>query len=248
MTRSPGLRVVRAADQFTGAALPAFERAGKLARPGDATHRGLLMIAVTLARFAVRACSPPGSNALLLEGLDLTEGWAERGNDPERLARLRNDAFNSVVAVERKTVEAVASATKQLARGAPTLLDEHADLVVCRYAGLAANYAAGAALLTMDAVREPERVIGVPQQISGALAYQRVGLGPARSPELRASACEQAEWEHERQGAPPGHGVGGIAIQLFHEYLGARWKDQSDAERARADEFCRWALGPSLLD
>ncbi len=228
--------------------VPSLERAAKLARVGDPDHRGLVYLGVTLARFAVRACSPPGSHAPILAGLDVAEAWAAGAAEPSRVARARSEAFSAVIAVERKTVDAVRAASAHLPHGKHTLIDEHADLVVLRYAALAASYASGAALLVLDAVADPAQVIPIPQQVAGALAYQRVGLGAARSQDLRAAACEQAEWESERQGAPPGHGVGGIAIQLFHEFLGARWKDHSDAERTRMDELCAWALGNRAAD
>ena len=33
-----------------------------------------------------------------------------------------------------------------------------------------------------------------------------------------------------------------LALQIFHEYLGVRWKVLHDAERAYLDEFVNWAL------
>ena len=101
----------------------------------------------------------------------------------------------------------------------------------------------GAALLTLDAVDEPARASDVPQQVAGALAYQAAGLGPARSSALRVHAVEQAEWESEREGAPAGHTPGALAVMLFHEFLGAYWKQYIDGQRAHFDEFVLWALG-----
>jgi hypothetical protein len=73
-------------------------------------------------------------------------------------------------------------------------------------------------------------------------AYQATALGAARHGEFRARAWEQAEWEAAREGALADHGVEGLALQVFHEYLGARWKSYADAERAAGYAFIEWAL------
>jgi hypothetical protein len=124
----------------------------------------------------------------------------------------------------------------------PSAIDAHADGVVVRYAGLGTYYAAGAALFVLDAIATPSHAVGVGQQAAGALAYHKTGLGPARSGELRARAWEQAGWELERPGSADGHGQGALAVQLFHEFLGAAWKDSSDAGRVYFGELTEWAL------
>ncbi len=43
-----------------------------------------------------------------------------------------------------------------------------------------------------------------------------------------------------------GHGAGALAVQLFHEFLGAAWKDVSDAQRLQYFELIDWAM-PSEL-
>jgi hypothetical protein len=155
----------------------------------------------------------------------------------------RADAFALLTAAELRAVESVrAMPARRPSR--PTLLDPHADAIVQRYVGLAANYAGGAALLTADAVGETSMAASVFQQAAGAIAYQAVALRSARSVELRELACKQAEWEVDRPGAPPGHAAAALAVQLFHEFLGAQWKDYSDAHRAYLFDFASWALSP----
>lgn len=223
-------------------ATPALERAARTCGAGDATHRGLVHLAAELARHAVRACTPPSAHADLWAPLAVSEEWAAGRADELAVRKARSDAFAATVAVERRTVEAVRSMLAGAVRKKVTLLDEHADKVVVRHAGLAAAHACGAALLALDAVSSPADAALAPQQVAGALAYRSTALGIARSPQLRERACELAEWETGRQGTPPDHGAGALAIQLFHEFLGARWKDVSDGERLALLELAGWAL------
>lgn len=219
-----------------------MERAAKLASVGDRSHRALIFTCESLARHALRACCPPGSFEPLLAALELARAWANNPGETGAVRKARNDAFNAIVAAERRTVSAIRASLAARPRKKKTQIDAHADASVVRYAGLAANYACGAALLTLDAVEAPPQSSLVPQQVAGALAYQAAGLGPARSSDLRANACEQAEWEEEREGAPEGHSAGALAVMLFHEFLGAYWKQYSDAQRAHFDVFVTWAL------
>jgi hypothetical protein len=239
--RAPSLRLVPPNEELRGVAPRALERAARLCSPGDATHRGLLCIGATLARRGLSICAPPGARAPVLAALEVGEAWANGQAGEHVVAKARSDAFNAVIAVERRTIDAVRTAGLSAAKKR-TLIDAHAESVVVRYVGLSANYASGAALLVLDGVADPTQLGPVAQQVAGAIAYQSAGLGPARSADVRASACEQAEWEAERQGAPEGHGVGALAVQLFHEYLGSYWKDRSDAQRAYFAEFIEWAL------
>ncbi len=240
--RRPSLRLVPATEELRGVAPRRLERAARTCSPGDAAHRGLVYVTATLARRGLAICSPPGARAPVSAALDMAEGWAGGRASEQAVAKARSDAFNAAAAVERRTIDAVRAAGLSQDKK-KTLLDAHAESVVVRYVGLSTNYATGAALLVLDGVADPAELALVAQQVAGAVAYQSAGLGPARSADMRASACEQAEWEAERQGAPEGHGVGALAIQLFHEYLGAYWKDQSDAQRAYFGEFIEWALG-----
>jgi hypothetical protein len=241
-TRPFSLRIVDPAAELTGVAPAIMERSAKLASVGDRSHRALIFLCATLARYGVRACLPRGACEPVLAGLVVAEAWARDEVDALPVRKARSDAFNAVMAAERRTVEAVRASLTVLNRKKKTQIDAHADVVVLRYAGLAANFACGAALLTMDAVDTPSKASNVAQQVAGALAYQAAGLGPARSSEFRASACEQAEWESEREGAPEGHSAGALGVMLLHEFLGAYWKQYSDAQRVYFDEFIEWAL------
>lgn len=240
--RSPSLRVVSPDQELRGIAPHPLERAARSCSAGDATHRGLVFVAAALANRGLAICSPPGARAPLVAALEVAEAWAHGRANEHAVAKARSDAFNAVVAVERRTIDAVRAAGLSPGKK-KTLIDAHAESVVVRYVGLSANYASGAALLVLDGVEDPVQLVYVVQQVAGAIAYQAAGLGPARSADARATACEQAEWEAERQGAPEGHGVGALAVQLFHEYLGAYWKDRSDAQRAYFAELIEWALG-----
>jgi hypothetical protein len=240
------LRVVDPQDQLEGIAPALMERAAKTCAPSDPVHRALLFASSTLARYGVTSCVPPSAHAPILTALDAAEAWAAQPSDPRAVRKARSDAFAAVVAAERRTADALRASFENFVHKPHTVIDEHADAVVVRYAVLAANYACGAALLTLDAVDAPRLSPRVPQQVAGAIAYRSAGLGPGRSGELRAAACEQAEWEKDREGAPGGHGGGALAIQLFHEFLGASWKDHSDAQRVYLGDFVEWALGPLM--
>lgn len=238
------LPLVGSTEVLRGTAPAVLERAARSCRVGDDAHRGCLFTAAAVARYALLGCLPPSARPLPLEALDLAEAWARSEVDLTRVKRARSMAFNATAAAERRALSAVATQVNA-SRAAATALDPHADQVVLRYVGLGAYYAIGALLQTLDAVVDPALAAQVPQQAAGALAYQFCGLSAARSPELRAAACRQAEWESERQGAPDGHPTLAIAVQLFHEFLGAHWKDHSDARRAYFDDFIVWSMGPS---
>jgi hypothetical protein len=240
------LRIIDPKAELTGVAPALMERAAKLASVGDRSHRALIFLCAALARYTVRACSPKGASEPVLCALDSAEAWASEKLDAHAARKARSDAFNAIIAVERRTKGAVRASLSMMDRKKKTQIDQHADATVLRYAGLAANYACGAALLTLDAIDTPSHASLVPQQAAGALAYQAAGFGPARSSDLRASACEQAEWEAEREAAPEGHSSGALAVQLFHEFLGAYWQQQSDGQRAYFDDFIKWALAETM--
>jgi hypothetical protein len=236
--------VVDPQDQLEGIAPALMERTAKTCAQADRAHRALLFASSTLARYGVRACVPPSAHAPMLAALEAAEAWAAEPSEPRLVRKARSEAFAAVMAAERRTADALLASFASFVHKPHTLIDAHADSVVVRYAVLAANYACGAVLLTLDAVEAPRLAARVPQQVAGAIAYRSAGLGPGRSGELRAAACEQAEWEKDRQGAPEGHGSGELAVQLFHEFLGASWKDHSDRERIYLGDFVEWALAP----
>ncbi len=239
---SRALPIVAPGEELSGSGPERLERLARRCRPGDDVHRAILFATATLARHGVARCIAPGAQPLLVPALDLAEGWARGHTDERSVLKARSDAFNACPAIERKTIEAVAALSLE---DSGTAIDAHAAAIVLRYAGLAAYQASVASLLVLDAVRSPAAAVAVPSDVAGALGYQLSALGVARSTKIRRAAWDKAEWELERQGAPPGHGREALAIQLFHEFLGAAWKDHSDAYRAYFTEFLDWALAPA---
>ncbi len=247
MTVSRSLRslpIVLPTDQLEGQAPVAFERAARQARAGDATHLGLTAIACTIARFTLAGAAPPGARKPVLDALVTLDEWLRGTGSEHAVKKARSDAFAAAPWVEERTLDAVRASLGTQKQH--TAIDAHADAVVLRYVGLGAYYAVSACVLALDTASDPAAAIGVPRQAAGALAYQQSGLGLGRSQTVRARALEQASWEAERPGAPAGHGEEALAIQLFHEFLGAHWKDHSDAQRAYFADFITWALPARL--
>jgi len=243
LTRLP---LVAPSDSLSGVAPIAFERAALAAARGDLRHRGLVRIAAVIARDAVLTCIPPSASSPALEALAVAERWA---NDPQiAVDESRKRAFAAISTFEQSTARALESALEQLAKKQSTPIDPHADRVVVRWAALGAHYAGSTVVLTLDGISEPRELAAIPQQAGGAYAYFNVGAGAARNPELRARAFEQAEWEAERFSDRSSHAKESLALQYFHEFLGAHWKDVSDAARARYFDFAEWASGPVSLN
>ncbi|MCA9626379.1 MAG: hypothetical protein KC766_01880 [Myxococcales bacterium] len=236
------LRIIHQGEEITGAAPLPIERAAKICGRGDQTHRALVALCVTLADYALRQSMPPGANRPLLDQLSVAHAWVQGKVDVEATRKARSEAYTAIVAAEKRTTEAVTESLKLMKRKAETGLDRHATTVVLRYAALGANYAAGCAVMTLDAIDDPGRSLNIVTQAAGAVAYQRMALGPALGSELRAAAWGQAEWEASRPGASEVYPAGALAVQLFHEFLGCQWKDQSDGLRAYFEAFTDWAL------
>lgn len=168
------------------------------------------------------------------------------GHTPFRQIRdLRAALFSATIATEQKVQATMASAFATQPRRDMTSLDAHADQVVQRYLGLSLHYAIGAALLVVDGTKDATRLLDVPGEVAGAIAYKQVALGAARSPELRNAALSQATWEHRRVVGSAGHSEASIGVQLFHEYLGVHWKNHVDAQRLYLEEFLVWAFDPT---
>ncbi len=247
--RASRLRVVAEGEQLTGVAPVLLERAARTCLVGDRTHRAVLRTTALLARHGLEASVPDAVRGPLLAALGLALDWADAAEagapqSASALRKARSEAFASVVAVERATAREVERQLTTLARATKTALDPHADEVVLRFVLLGANFASGAALLVLDGVERPPLLAGVPQQVAGALGYSAVGFGAALGPSLRRRAVERAEWEAARPAAPTSHDERALAVQLFHEFLGGAWKDQSDGHRLRLAEFVDWALEP----
>ena len=248
MGKPRALPLVPTSEQLTGAAPAAFERALGRVSPGDAIHRGLLHLCRTIALHSVELCAPPTARLPVLHALDALDGFITGQRDASTVSKARAELFSSLAPLERATADAVRAslAREPRASSQATPLDPHADAVVVRYAALGAHYAASAALIALDAVSAPRDAAQIPTQAAGAAAYRFVGLGRARSQKLRQHALEQAKWEGERPGSATEHGANALAIQLFHEFLGAAWKDVSDAQRLQYFELVDWALPPGL--
>jgi hypothetical protein len=62
-----------------------------------------------------------------------------------------------------------------------------------------------------------------------------------RNPAFQAAALEQARFESARSPRQEDTPLGALELQVFHEYLGARWRAHGDQERRASDEFIGWA-------
>jgi len=234
------LNVVDPGDVLSGVAPVAFERAGKLCAAGDATHRGLLRIAVQIAEHGVRRIVAPSGRTTLAAGLGAASDWAAHDSDLKQVQRQRSECFAALAAIETATLRAVrASVTAPPGRATP--LEAHAETVVWRYLRLAVRLAVEAVVLTLDGVTTPPQLAAVMQHVAAARAYQTTALGAARQPEFRLRAEQQAVLEAEQLG-DASHAPEVLALQIFHEYLGVRWKVIHDAERATIDEFVSWGM------
>lgn len=233
------LRLVRSEDTLTGSAPLALERAAKRCVAGDATHRGLLRVAAVVARHGLRRVVAPSARPPLVEALETVEAWANGTGDLKRVRRKRAECFGQARATEETTLKAV-RVSLQRPNESKSQLSTHAESVLWRYLRLAVRLAVDSVVLTLDAATEPPKLAETVQQIAGALAYQATALGAARQVELMTSAEEQAHFEvHELGGSQ--HAPQLLALQVYHEYLGVRWKVLHDAERAYIEQFVDWA-------
>jgi hypothetical protein len=206
-------------------------------------HRGLVHISVTLARHGIRRVIAPSARPPLLEALGVALAWMANELELKPVRHARSLCFALVPEIQRATLEAIRASMAQ-ASASEHQLDAHAEGVVWRYVSLSARLAQDAVILTLDGVTKPEALAPIVQQVAAARAYQAAGLGAARQPELRERAREQAEFECLEQ-LSVGHAQDMLALQLFHEYLGVRWKVLHDAERAYIDSFVDWAMAGS---
>lgn len=206
---------------------------------GDRTHRGLVFLTVHFATLGVRSCLAPSGREPALNALLRAESWAHAQDSATGLTPIRAQTYSALNVMVQKTWDAVKpSLHRPVSRGTP--LDVHADHVVRRYVGLAATYAVGACLTILDGVHTPALLVQAPEQVAGALAYQRVGLGVCRSEELRRRALEAATWEAEHSVTPSQDGA--LSVQLFHEYLGSAFNDIKTAISIQFGDFIHWAL------
>ena len=236
------LPLVAAGEELSGEGPVEFERLARSLQPASDDHRGIVHLVVTLARDAVRGSVPPSAAKTLQDALDVAESWARREVNASAVRNARATAFAALPIVEKAAVTAVEKVLAQSPVDA-TALTRHADHVVLRYVSLGAHFATSATCHALDAIEQPEAALEVARDVIGARSYQKAGLGAARSAEFRARSLEQATWEASRETSrtlhPP---VDALAPQIFHEYLGARWRVLAMAERATTEDFIRWAL------
>lgn len=233
------LQVVDPNHELRGLGPPAFERLARAAEEGSPAHRGLVAICTTLASRAVSACLPPSAQVEVIAALETSRLWIRGDASAGEVKSARARCFQAVSGIEEITSQAVARAKSHLGRGAASPLDLHADHVVDRYARLAAHFSVSAVCHSLDAIESPSAALEVLGDVEGARAYQLSGLGSARHPAFRKAAWDQAEWEASR---PPRSDPAVLAVQVFHEYLGGRWRRHADALRHETESFLSWAL------
>jgi hypothetical protein len=240
------LKVISDEERLEGKSPLEFERIARLAEVGSDDHRGLVHIALTLASRTVATAVPPSAQVELTCGISAARLWLDGKASEAEIKKTRARCFQAVGGIEGLTAQAVRKASQQLASSSSQpALDHHADHIIERYARLSAHFATSAVCHVLDAIVDPKHAPEVLQDIEGARAYQATGLGAARHPAFRKAAWDQAEWEASRPGqeGPPGEKKAALAIQIFHEYLGGRWRIHADAERLAHQSFVSWALG-----
>lgn len=238
-TEKRRLAVIEPTLQLRGLGPPAFERLARRAVIDSPVHRGLVVICASLARRATQIAIPPSGQIELMTALETARLWVIGAASREDVARARAHCFGAVSAIEELTSRAILAAREHLPKVKGTPLDTHADHVVDRYARLGAHFAVSAVCHALDAVAQPIAALEVPGDVEGSLAYQRSGLGSARHAAFRHAAWDQAQWEASR---PPSTDVKMLSVQIFHEYLGGRWKAHAESVSLEHDAFLTWAL------
>jgi len=238
------LAIVKEGETLEGKASPPFERLARSCSPGDSDHRGVISIALALTHRCITSTVPPSAIGDLLQGTTAVHLWLVGATTLDSAQKVRASIFQAANATETITRRAVTQATIKLRSSATSPLDQHADHVVERYAGLGAHFAVAGVCHLLDALEDPSIAQQVLQDIEGARAYQSVGLGAARHPAFRKAAWDQASWESSRLGGSKDGGSvqTSLALQVFHEYLGGRWRAHADAERIFVEDFVAWAL------
>jgi hypothetical protein len=233
------LPLVLPGHELSGQRPRGFERAAKSCQVGDLSHLSLVACAEIVARHVLLECLPPSAREPQERFLDVARDWQAEGL--AAVKRARTQAFDGAADAEQLTLAALARATPSPFGDA---LDQQAALTVRRHAARGVHHAIACVLLTLDAITTPVAAISIAEEGAGAIAFTRVALGAARSKELRDAARERADWEVEQLASNEQPAIA-LALQLFHEYLGAHWKDHADAQRARFEEFLDWAF-PSV--
>lgn len=240
------LPLVAPEAQLSGQFPRGFERAAKGCKAGTSTHHAVLFAALTLAERGIRECLPPKERAPYLAACKTAWEWAQGSTLYSAVRDVRAYCFEHAKESEKQTLTVLTAALEHFDQRDPQPRSElglHARSVTFRYAGLAVHHAIGAVLLALDACKEPRDALLLCGEVAGAIAYQKVALGPCRSAELQRSALTQAQWEAQRvQGSSQAHSENALAVQLFHEYLGVHWKNYTDAQRLYLEDFLGWAF------
>jgi len=241
------LNIVLPQHELRGHAPQVYERLARTCRPRSQEHLGLVRVAYALAQRALVRCLPPSALQKLGPNLEALQGLlSSQTHDPRELelARAaRAASFAVLPTLETLTIEAVLRAEAALHNGQRTSLHDHAAHTLARMLGLSVHHAVGALCHTLDALDEPEAALSVPSDTCGALAYSRTALGSVRNPAFQAAALEQARFEANRTPRLREVPLPALEVQVFHEYLGARWRAHGDEERRASDEFIGWAVG-----
>lgn len=213
-----------------------------------------MFLMLTLCKPVIKSCVAPSAQSELLAGVDAARTFAQDRRDEGAIRQARARCFGAVRMIEDITAEAVEQARWHL--GAPTVttpLDTHADRVTLRYGRLGAHFATSAVCHLLDATAQPSELLTVYGDLEGARAYLLTGLGAARHAPFRKAAWDQAHWEATRHRAladaqsqdTPMEGT--LAVQVFHEYLGGRYRAQAEGIRSEMNAFIEWALASISL-
>lgn len=244
------LPLIGPSDELSGVAPREYERLVRGAAPGSSAHVAAISVAHSLASRAAFRTLAPSARSLVQPGFDALQRWISAAPSARTAASpgaraARGACYAARARVETTCRDAIQRAMQTEARGTPSDLDEHADRVVLRYVGLGAHHTLAALCHALDGIEAPSTLLEVPRDTSGAMAYLAVGLGSARHRPFREAAIQEARWQHEGtvEGQTGDWSLGAFALQLFHEYLGARWSKHEALAREENEAFLRWALG-----
>lgn len=241
------LPLVAPKDELRGHAPAELERLARTASRHDAAHVGLVAIGHALVTTTLARTMPPSAAQLLASGLDVVRTFLEQPLARPALGRAARDARASCQAavpeLQTRTLRAVAAAPASGRAELAPALAEHASHTVARFLGLSVHHATLGLCHLLTGLDEPVEALDVPSDCSGALSYGRVALGSARHAPFQAAVLEQVDWELSL--ARPGTGGltrDALALQVFHEFLGVRWRAHADDARHEVAAFVDWAL------
>lgn len=238
------LKLVEPRDELSGKFPHVFEKAVRSCKTSDPAHRAVIFAVATLARHAVHKCVPPSATAVPLGALLEATKWAKAPNtELSEVRRSRHATFEALTPCIDVTLSALAkSRSTAVAHDELDDIGKHTDRLVTRYMGLAVHYSLLCVTETCDALFDPMHGLEVAKAFAASIAYRNVALGACRDANLRASAREQAAWEHRALSSSASHSQPALELQLMHEYLGIHWKNHVDAHRLYAEQFLHWVF------